>query len=152
MEQEDKHIRKKHNVSYLLYHLVCPVKYRKKSINQSVERTIKATCLEITKRYEIRFIEIGVDEDHVHFLIQSIPILSPKEIAQIVKSILAIHIFKNHPEIKKMLWGGQFWTDGYYINTVGRYGNEQVIGNYVKNQGNKYKEIYREQLTLFNFN
>ena len=149
MEKEDKHIRKSHNVSYIMYHLVCPVKYRRKAINEQVERTIQSICLEISKRYEINFLEIGTDEDHVHFLIQSVPLWSPKEIAQSIKSIVARQIFKIHPEIKEFLWGGQFWTDGYYINTVGRYGNEEVIANYVKNQGKIYKRIFRGQLTLF---
>ena len=93
---------------------------------------------------------MGTDEDHVHFLVQSVPTLSPKQIVQTVKSITAIKIFKMHPEVKKYLWGGEFWTDGYYVNTVGRYGNEQVIANYVKNQGKNYERIYRGQLILFN--
>jgi|SRR3989339_958068 len=146
----DKHIRKNHNVSYLLYHLVCPVKYRRSVIAEGVAQTIKMVCWEIAQRYEMNFVEIGTDEDHVHFLIQSVPMFSPKQIAQTVKSITAIKIFEAHPEIKQFLWSGQFWTDGYYINTVGQYGNEQVIANYVKNQGKNYNRIYRGQLTLFN--
>ena len=150
MEKEDKHIRKSHNVSYILYHIVCSVKYRRKAVNEQVLQTIKVICLEISKRYEINFIEIGIDEDHVHFLIQSVPMLSPKQIIQAIKSILAIQIFKIHPEVKELLWGGEFWTDGYYVNTVGRYGNEEMIANYVKNQGKIYTKIYRGQLILFN--
>ncbi len=150
MEKEDKHIRKNHNVSYLLYHLVCPVKYRRSVISKGVTQTIEMVCLEISQRYEINFVEIGTDEDHVHFLVQSVPLFSPKQIAQTVKSIIAIEVFRIHPEIKQFLWGGQFWTDGYYINTVGQYGNEEVITNYVRNQGRNYTMIYRGQLTLFN--
>ena len=140
-----KHIHKSHNKTLLLYHLVCPVKYRKKVITtQDHQNTIKNTCLEISKRYEIHFVEIGTDEDHVHFLIQTIPTLSPTKIAQTIKSITAREIFKKHPEIKKELWGGKFWTSGFYINTVGQYANEQTIRNYVKKQGkniNKSTEI-----------
>ena len=54
-----------------------------------------------------------------------------------------------HPEVKKILWGGKFWTSGYYINTVGRHGNEDVIANYVKYQGRQYQQIHRNQLELF---
>lgn len=72
----------------------------------------------------------------------------PKEIVQVVKSITVKEVFRNNPEVKEMLWGGQFWTSGYYMNTVGRYGNEEVIKKYVKEQGGKYKQIYRSQLTL----
>lgn len=133
----------------MLYHLVCPVKYRRKVFTKEVENTLKAVCLEISHRYEMHFVEIGSDEDHVHFLIQSVPMMRPKTMVQTTKSITAKEIFKLHPEVKQMLWGGQFWTDGYYINTVSVHGNEEIIREYVKNQGKEYNQIYRGQLTLF---
>ena len=77
--------------------------------------------------------EIGTDEDHVHFLIQSVPAMMPSRIVQIMKSVSAKEIFKRHKEVKKVLWGGHFWTSGFYMNTVGRYGNEKVIQAYVEN-------------------
>ncbi|MBU3969156.1 IS200/IS605 family transposase [Patescibacteria group bacterium] len=147
--KEDKHIYKSHNKTALLYHIVCPVKYRRKTITDEVATTIKNVCIEISKRYEIYFVEIGIDDNHVHFLVQSVPIISPKAIVQIIKSITAREIFKNHPEVKKFLWGGKFWTSGYYINTVGLYANEEVIKSYVKNQGKDYKQTYFSQPTLF---
>ena len=101
--------------------------------------------------YEMNFIEIGADENHVHFLVQGVPVLSPSRIAQIIKSITAKELFREHPSIKKKLWGGALWTIGYNINTVGQYGNETVIQKYVKEQGKEYKQIYRGamQLSLF---
>jgi len=133
----------------LLYHFVCPVKYRQKVFTKSVEKTLKQVCEEIGKRYEIYTIEIGSDEDHVHFLLQSVPTYSPTKILRTVKSITAKKIFKTHPEVKKLLWGGKFWTSGYYVNTVGQYTNFDAIQKYVQNQGKKYKQIYRGQLKLF---
>ena len=103
-----EYIHKSHNVSVLLYHLVCPAKYRRVVFTGLVEKVIKEICLQISLRYEIRFIEIGTDENHVHFLIQSVPMLSMSEIAKIVKSITAREIFKQCPEVKKELWGGSF--------------------------------------------
>ena len=144
-----EHILKSHNKTLLLYHLVCPAKYRRKVFSDAVEKTLKDVCIGIGERWEIHYVEIGSDENHVHFLIQSVPMMLPKRIAQITKSITAREIFRWHPEVKKMLWGGQFWTDGYYMNTVGQYGNEKVIREYVKNQGKEYKQIYRDQLNLF---
>jgi len=150
-----EHILKSHNKSLLMYHLVCPVKYRRKVFTDKVENTLKNICLEIEKRYEIYFIEIGADKDHVHFLIQSIPKLSITKIITIIKSITAREIFKTHPTIKKeILWGGQFWTDGYYVNTVGKFSNEEMMKNYIRNQGKEkrnYKQIYfnPNQPTLF---
>ena len=147
-----RYIHKKHNVSVLLYHLVCPGKYRQVVFTEQVDQELKKVCLEITQRYEIVFIEIGVDKDHVHFLIQSVPMYSPTRIAQTVKSITAREIFKRVPSVKKQLWGGEFWTDGYFINTVGHKGNEESVKNYVQNQGRgkEYKQLHREvQLSLF---
>jgi REP element-mobilizing transposase RayT len=128
---------------------VCPAKYRKKVFTEEVEYILKEVCMGIGERHEMHFVEIGADEDHVHFLIQSVPILSPQRIVQIVKSITAKEIFRLHPEVKKKLWGGKFWTSGYYANTVGQYGNEKVIKEYVRKQGRTYHQIHRGQLTLF---
>ena len=144
-----EHILKRHNKSLLLYHIVCPSKYRRKIFIDEVEKTLKEVCIEISKRYEITFVEIGNDEDHVHYLVQGVPIQSPRAIVQTIKSITAREIFKLHPEVKKILWGGQIWTSGYYINTVGQYGNEKVIREYVENQGRQYKQIHRSQLNMF---
>ena len=144
-------VRKSHNVSILIYHYVCPAKYRKVVIDKKVDEIIKQTCLEITKRYEIKFIEIGTDRDHVHFLIQSIPRYSPTKIIQTVKSITAREVFRQAPEVREQLWGGEFWSDGYYVSTVGQKGSEETIRKYVQNQGksNEYKQLHKQQLSLF---
>ena len=133
----------------MLYHIVCPAKYRKEVFSESVVHTLKQVCFGIEARYEIHFVEIGADEDHVHFLTQSVPMMLPKAIVQTIKSITAREIFKYHSEVRKLLWGGQFWTKGYYIATVGARGNESVIASYVKNQGKQYTQYYRNQPTLF---
>ncbi len=109
---EDRHIVKSHNRSLLLYHIVCPSKYRREVFSKKVDLTLK-------------------------------------KVVQIVKSITAIEIFKDHPEVKKKLWGGNFWTSGYYINTVGQYGNMDLIKRYVESQGRTYKQLQRNQLSLF---
>ena len=113
-----------HNVSNLLYHMVFPAKYRKVVFGEEVEEELKNICLEISKRYEIIFLEIGTDENHVHFLIQSVPMYSVKKIVQMVKSITAREMFRRRPEVKEKLWGGEFWSDGYFVGTVGVHGNE----------------------------
>jgi len=117
-------------------------------ITDEIDDFLKKICLGISERYEIVFLEIGAEKDHVHFLIQSVPDYSVKKIIQTIKSITAIQIFKNFPEVKRELWGGEFWTKGYFVSTVGKHGNEEVISKYVKNQGNKieeYKLIHKEE-------
>ena len=145
------YIHKKHNVSVLLYHFVCPAKYRRVVFSESIDLSLKEICIEISKRYDIIFIEIGTDKDHVHFLIQSVPVESPTKIIRIVKSITAKEIFKKHPEVKSKLWGGEFWSKGFYVNTVGRHGDESTIQDYVKSQGKEkeYKRIHTQQLSMF---
>jgi len=132
--------------------MVCPIKYRRSVLSEAVEKTLVEVCKNIESRFEINFIEIGADENHVHFLIQSVPMMSVKEIAQTVKSITAKELFRLHPEVKQQLWGGQFWTSGYYVNTVGQYANEEVIQRYISEQGNEkgdYKRFHTNQLRLF---
>jgi REP-associated tyrosine transposase len=144
-------IHKSHNVSILMYHIVCPAKYRRAVFTPPVDRKLREVCLEISKRDEITFLEIGADQDHVHFLVQSVPMYSPKKIVQTIKSITAKEILRACPEVKKQLWGGEFWTDGYFISTVGKHGNEDVIKQYIRNQGteSQYEQLYEEQLKLF---
>jgi len=103
------------------------------------------------RRYEIHFLEIGTDGDHVHFLVQSVPTYSPTKIVRTIKSITAREIFRRIPSVKKDLWGGEFWTDGYYISSVGKKGNETVIKTYIQEQGkeDEYKQLHQEQLKLF---
>jgi REP element-mobilizing transposase RayT len=143
-------IHKEHNVSVLIYHLVCPTKYRRVVITNEVDREIKEICKDIGLRFEMAFLEIGADKDHVHFLIQTVPVRSPSEIARIIKSLTAREVFKRVPSVKKKLWGGEFWSDGYYICTVGRHGYEDQIRRYVASQGRtkEYVRIYAEQLRL----
>jgi len=146
-----EYIHKSHNVTVLLYHYVCPAKYRRIVFDEDVDFVLKEVCEDIELRYEIRFLEIGTDKDHVHFLIQTVPKLSPTQIITIVKSITAKEIFKRCPQVKKKLWGGQFWTDGYYVSTVGQRGNEKTISEYVKSQGKEgeYRKLVVKQISLF---
>ena len=129
-----------------MYHIVCPAKYRRTVFSTEVEIKLKEICGEIQKRYEIEFLEIGSDDDHVHFLVQSVPMYSPKQIVQIIKSHTAREIFKQCPEVKKYLWGGKFWTEGYFVSTVGAHQTEELIKNYVQQQG---KIESNGQLKLF---
>jgi REP element-mobilizing transposase RayT len=146
-----KYVHKKHNVTVLLYHLVFPAKYRRAVFDERVDQELRDICLEIEKRYEIKFLEIGVDKDHVHFLVQSVPTYSVTSLVKMIKSLTAREIFKRCPHVKKQLWGGEFWSDGYFASTVGKHGDEEVISRYVKEQGKDYLKLYKQaqQLSLF---
>ena len=110
---------------------------RRVVFDANVDAVLKEVCLEIAKRYAIIFLEIGTDKDHVHFLIQSVPTYSPTKIVKTITSITAREVFKRVPAVKRQLWGGEFWSKGYFISTVGRHGNEEVIRQDVKKQAVK---------------
>ena len=145
-----EYIHKSHNVTVLIYHLVFPAKYRRAVIDNQVDSELKAVCLEIEGRYQVKFLEIGTDKDHVHFLVQSVPTYSVTKLVTLIKSLTAREVFRRCPQVKKMLWGGEFWSDGYFASTVGKHGDEAMIGNYVKRQGGTYQRFHSDhQLALF---
>jgi putative transposase len=129
------------------YHIVFPVKYRKALLDDEVVRIILETAQGIEERYDIEFETIGCDKDHVHILCSAHPKIAPGQIVRVFKSITAREVFLRKPKVKRELWGGEFWTDGYYVATVGERGNWRVVENYVKNQGKPKEEL--RQLKLF---
>lgn len=120
--------------------MVFPVKYRRKIFTEEVGNKLKEVC---------KGIEKGMEEDHVHMLVQGIPTMSVSQMVKTIKSITAREIFKAYPRIKKeILWGGNLWTSGYYANTVGQYGSKDAIMKYIQNQGKDvkgYEKIYESQ-------
>jgi REP element-mobilizing transposase RayT len=144
------YVHKSHTVTVLLHHLVFPAKFRRAVFDDAVDTVLKEVCLGIERRYELKFLEIGTDKDHVHFLVQSVPTYSITKIVTIIKSLTAREIFRLIPSVKKQLWGGEFWSDGYFGGTVGKHGNENMISNYVKNQGQEYQKLHEDmQLAMF---
>jgi putative transposase len=132
--------------------MVTAVKYRKSLLNPEVEECIKETLRGITERYEIIIDEIGFDKNHIHIFCGASPKLSPLRIIEIIKSITARKVFEKFPKLKKKeLWGGEFWSDGKYIGTVGEASSERTIRNYIRNQSiDKTDEENRmKQLKLF---
>ena len=120
-------------------------------VDEQVDQVLMEVCLDIADRYQVEFLEIGTDKDHVHFLVQSVPSYSPTKIITMIKSLTAREVFARVPSVKKQLWGGEFWTDGYYVGTVGQHATEEVIKQYVKNQGQEeqYVQLHVQQLKLF---
>ena len=85
-------------------------------------------------------------------MLQSVPTYSATKIIKMIKSITAREIFRLHPEVRQTLWGGEFWSDGYFVNTVSKFGDEKTISKYVKEQGveKEYKVLLKvTQMALF---
>ena len=123
------------------YHIVFPVKYRKALVDSEVTAIIQETAEGISERYAIDMEAIGCDKDHIHLLCGAHPKVAPGRIVQIFKSITAREIFRRKPLVKKELWGGEFWTDGYYVATVGERGDWDTVEKYVQKQGKPKAEL-----------
>ena len=123
------------------YHVVFPVKYRKALLSEAIVQKIKEIAEELEERYGLELEQIGCDQDHIHLLVSLHPKYAPGQFVRLFKSITAKQLFKSFPELKRDLWGGEFWTDGYYVGTVSEKGNWKVVERYVKNQGKKPEEV-----------
>lgn len=91
-----EYIHKSHNVTVLIYHLVFPAKHRPVVIDEHVDEVLKDICLVIEMRYQIKFLEIGTDKDHVHFLVQSVPTYSVTKIVTMTKNLTRKSVMKNN--------------------------------------------------------
>jgi len=135
-----------HSVSEPYYHIQLTIKYRKALMNEKTEKVILEIAEGIKERYAIEVSHVGFDKNHVHILCRFLPKYSGGQVIRLIKSIAAREIFKQVPEIKKELWGGEFWTDGYYFATVSGRGDRGVIEKYIEQQG---REEDKRQLKLF---
>ena len=135
-----------HNISECYYHIQLTIKYRKALLNQRVQQVIVDTLKEFKERYDIEVTTVGFDRNHIHILCRFLPKYSGGQVVRTIKSITGRQIFSKVPEVKKQLWGGEFWTDGYYIATISGRGNKEVIEKYIRNQG---RDADIDQLDLF---
>ena len=135
-----------HNVSECHYHIQVTIKYRKVVLNNEVIECIKNTLKDFKERFAIDIYKIGFDENHVHILCQFLPKYSGGQVIGMIKKLTAIPCLKI-PDVKRQLWGGEFWTDGYYIGTVSNRGSKETILRYIEKQGRNPKNV---QLKLFN--
>ena len=137
-----------HNVSECYYHIQLTIKYRRVVLNEAVQKAIFDSWKEVKERYAIEISHVGFDQNHLHILCRFLPKYSGGQVIKLLKNIAAKTTFQRVPDIKKELWGGEFWTDGYYIATVSGRGSKQVMINYIKNQGRQQDVA---QLKLFEF-
>lgn len=141
-----------HCVYRIRYHMVLCVKYRKQMMIQGDRfETFRDICRGISERYYFEFEKMGSDGDHVHLFVGAAPRHAPSRVMQVIKSITAIRLFEKYPEIKDKLWGGEFWSDGGYIGTVGEGVTADIIRKYIEEQGTPdEKEMYK-QMTMLDF-
>ena len=134
--------RAAHCTYRIRYHMVMCVKYRKKMLlEKSRIEFLKDIMQGLALRYYFKFEAIGIDEDHFHVVVGAAPKYSPSQVMATIKSWSARLIFKQYPYIKKELWGGEFWSDGGYVATVGEGINADIIREYIKKQGRKGEQL-----------
>ncbi|MFH1767748.1 MAG: IS200/IS605 family transposase [Candidatus Omnitrophota bacterium] len=135
-------VHKGYHCAYQIhYHLVLPLKYRKALLSEEITEEMKAIAFGVQERYGLEIERLGCDINHVHILCSAHPKYAPGQLVGLFKSITARELFRRFPEIKKDLWGGEFWTDGYYVGTVGERGNWAVVEKYIKEQGKSPQEV-----------
>ena len=129
--------RAPHCTYRIRYHMVFVMKYRKRLLSEPIVESLQLLLKAISERYYFRIDAVGTDGDHLHLLIGAAPRYAPSRVMQIVKSITAKETFKAFPEIRKILYGGEFWSDGGHIDTVGDGRGLEQIRKYVEQQGSK---------------
>ena len=128
-------LKTNHNAYDAHYHLVFPIKYRKALLDHAVSLALYAIAQEISERYDITFEQLGTDGDHLHVLCSFPPKYGGSDVVRIFKSITARELFKRFPVLRKELWGGELWSDGFYLATVSERGDWKTVERYVANQG-----------------
>lgn len=128
--------RSSHAVYELNYHFVWPPKYRKHIGTSDVKKFLEDLFPKIAHAYGFEIVEENVQEDHVHLFVSAPPRFAPSQIVEILKSISAKEVFKKFPKIKAQLWGGELWSDGYFVRAVGDRVTSYVIQRYIKYQQN----------------
>jgi len=135
-----------HNVSECYYHIQLTIKYRRSVFEGEIETEMIGIMAGFKERYYIDVQTVGYDKNHVHILCRFLPKYSGGQVIRMIKSITARKLFEKFPDLKRQLWGGEYWSDGYYIGTVSGRGDRKIIENYIKKQG---REPDVKQLKLF---
>ncbi len=134
-----------HAVYDLKYHMVWAPKYRRDILVGDVARAVQELFVQIAGAYDIEIDTMEVMPDHVHLFLSAPPRYSPARIVQILKSISARELFARFPWLRRRLWGGELWENGYFVRSVGDAVTAEIIRRYIRYQ----KNPQNVQLSLF---
>jgi putative transposase len=130
--------RAAHAVYELNYHFVWPPKYRKGVLTKEVKKFLEDLFPKVARAYGFEIIEQNVQPDHLHLYTSAPPRIAPAQIVDILKSISAREVFKKFPKVKQQLWGGELWSDGYFVRAVGDKVTAFIIQRYIKYQHHEH--------------
>jgi len=139
--------RTSHAVYDTRYHLVWTPKYRKWILRGDLREYVRDIFCRIAEEFGLEIEELELADDHVHVFLSFPPRYSIAKVVGILKSVSAREIFHHHPEVKRELWGGEFWKDGYFARTVGDKVTAEVIQQYIRHH--RHEETGSSQLELF---
>jgi putative transposase len=129
--------RRNHAKFLNLTHLVMVCKYRKRLL-VPFGTVVKELMREIAARYGIDIVQMEVDKDHIHLLIDSKPTMSLLEIVRLFKQISTYRLWRMgivRNYLNKCFWKEHtFWSDGYFVCSIGN-ANPATIQCYILNQG-----------------
>ena len=129
--------RTSHAVYDLKYHFVWIPKYRKTILTEAIAKRVEEIFREVAEIYEFEIETMAVVEDHVHIFLSAPPKYAPGQIVRILKSRSAKAVFKEFAEVKRKLWTGEFWSDGYFVRTVGDQVTTEIIKRYIEYHNTK---------------
>jgi len=124
--------RGKHGVYDIKYHFVWIPKYRKHVLTNQLKNRVEELFRAIAEQYDFEIDAMGIEVDHVHIFLSAPPKCSIAKIVEVLKSISSKEVFKEFPELEKQLWAGEFWSDGYFVRTVGDKVTSELIRQYIK--------------------
>ena len=131
------YISQNHSKHLLMCHLIFSCKYRKKLLIR-YKKEVKQIFYDVAEEKDLNIIEMEVDKDHVHILIQYPPTKSILEVVRLLKQISTYRIWRqndNHIYLRKHFWKEKtFWEDGYFACSIGQV-SKDIIEKYIQNQG-----------------
>ncbi|AKS38144.1 transposase [Anoxybacillus gonensis] len=115
------------------YHVVWCVKYRHKVLVGDIDTRLKEILHQIAEEHGFAIVQMESDSDHIHLLIDCTPQHSIPNMIKALKGVSARLLFKEFPQLKEKLGGGNLWNPSYFVATVSEH-TEAQIKQYIQNQ------------------
>ena len=126
------------------YHIVFTPKYRRKTIYNQYSESLKEILKQLCKYKRVEIIEGHMMSDHVHLLVSIPPKISVSSFMGYLKGKSALMMFDKHANLKYKFGNQHFWSEGYYVSTVGL--NESTIKKYIQDQ--EKADITQDKLSV----